>query len=131
MGWARFGRRSWLTYTRPPRVAAATDRRPLGMNKVSYGKAFCPPPIGGAAAECGRWACRYENRAFDDRPGLAGRGWASLAGPLLWDAIRHMQKGLKMSVRSSVVPGCLVLAILVAAASQSHADWTGICSCKS
>ena len=35
-----------------------------------------------------------------------------------------------MSVRNSVVLGCLAFAMLVAAASQSRADFTGVCSCK-
>jgi hypothetical protein len=37
----------------------------------------------------------------------------------------------KMVLGRSLVLGCISLASLIAAAPQSYADWSGICSCKS
>jgi hypothetical protein len=93
----------------------------------------------GTVKAWGRNICRLTGRAagrihvtvFDGRPGLAGPVEPLWRVGYCGTQFDTCNKGLKMSVRSSVVPGCLALAILVAAASQSHAEWAGICSCKS
>jgi hypothetical protein len=36
-----------------------------------------------------------------------------------------------MCVRRAIALGCFSLGMVVAAASQSYAEWTGTCSCKS